>query len=421
MLKLLKYVYHYGVANAFRRILAGASFRPRNVGTAYFLRYGVGGICGLGLTQRRRTVKSLVASASRINIVVTFQWGGGATSYVRRQIADAPAEDLMIVCRPSDIPGVLYCECWKAGEKRQFFICRGFAAFKGIPRQKKVVLVVNELVTWENFFGERWMTERVASDLAAALLDLKHKLGCRLCYLVHDYFSVCPRWCLVDLDNRYCGSEFSLRKCQGCLRDDSPEYRHEGGLDIRKWREAFARLLNAADEVRTFSRDAYERLRRIYPAASLTLVPHKPAGDPLRRPRLSHRGIVVGVFGLNLEIKGRAMVDELEDYLMTLRREDARVVRVAHYERNEMPDIVERNGINIAFFSSVWPETFSYVTQELMEMEVPIVCYNLGAPAERVASYERGLVIPEMTVESTWRTIEQLAVKLQREGARSHA
>ena len=262
------------------------------------------------------------------------------------------------------------------------------------------------------------MTERVASDLAAALLDLKHKLGCRLCYLVHDYFSVCPRWCLVDLDNRYCGSEFSLRKCQGCLRDDSPEYRHEGGLDIRKWREAFARLLNAADEVRTFSRDAYERLRRIYPAASLTLVPHKPAGDPLRRPRLSHRGIVVGVFGLNLEIKGRAMVDELEDYLMTLRREDVKVVRVTHYARNEMPDIVERNGINIAFFSSVWPETFSYVTQELMEMEVPIVCYNLGAPAERIASYEKGLVIPEMTVESTWWTIEQLAGKLQREGAK---
>ena len=136
---------------------------------------------------------------------------------------------------------------------------------------------------------------------------------------------------------------------------------------------------------------------------------------------MSHRGIVVGIFGLNLEIKGRAMVDKLEDYLKALRREDARGVRVAHYKRNEMPDIVERNGINIAFFSSVWPETFSYVTQELMEMEVPIVCYNLGAPAERVASYERGLVIPEMTVESTWRTIEQLAGKLQREGARGHA
>jgi glycosyltransferase involved in cell wall biosynthesis len=41
----------------------------------------------------------------------------------------------------------------------------------------------------------------------------------------------------------------------------------------------------------------------------------------------------------------------------------------------------------------VWPETFSYVTEEAMDMGLPIACFDLGAPAERVRGYAKGVVI----------------------------
>ena len=73
-----------------------------------------------------------------------------------------------------------------------------------------------------------------------------------------------------------------------------------------------------------------------------------------------------------------------------------------------MPDIVEREGINVAFFSSLCPETFSFVTQELMMMELPIVCFDLGAPAERLRQYDRGAVAKDMSAAAVWNAIEDL-------------
>ena len=38
-------------------------------------------------------------------------------------------------------------------------------------------------------------------------------------------------------------------------------------------------------------------------------------------------------------------------------------------------------------FPSPCPETFSYIIQECISIEAPIVCFNIGAPAERLRKY----------------------------------
>ncbi len=47
-------------------------------------------------------------------------------------------------------------------------------------------------------------------------------------------------------------------------------------------------------------------------------------------------------------------------------------------------------------FPSICPETFSYVVHELMDMKLPVASFNFGAPAERLASYSKGLVLSSM-------------------------
>lgn len=66
------------------------------------------------------------------------------------------------------------------------------------------------------------------------------------------------------------------------------------------------------------------------------------------------------------------------------------------YVRQNLPGIIEKVRANVFFVPSIWPETFSYVTAELMEMGVPVAVFNLGAQGERVATYPLGLVIHEI-------------------------
>ena len=63
------------------------------------------------------------------------------------------------------------------------------------------------------------------------------------------------------------------------------------------------------------------------------------------------------------------------------------------YTNKELPKLIESERIHVFWVPSVWPETYSYVTTELMRLNVPIACFNLGAPAERVARYPLGRVI----------------------------
>ena len=45
------------------------------------------------------------------------------------------------------------------------------------------------------------------------------------------------------------------------------------------------------------------------------------------------------------------------------------------------------------FASSIIPETFGYTLSEAMSLNIPIVCYDLGAQANRVSKYKHGRVI----------------------------
>jgi len=60
---------------------------------------------------------------------------------------------------------------------------------------------------------------------------------------------------------------------------------------------------------------------------------------------------------------------------------------------------------------SIWPETFSYTTSEALLLGYPVLCFNLGAPAERVRRYDCGLVVdapyPEGVLEALRRILAE--------------
>ena len=82
------------------------------------------------------------------------------------------------------------------------------------------------------------------------------------------------------------------------------------------------------------------------------------------------------------------------------------LIQTGPYQHDDLPHLIERSGANIFLFPSICPETFSYVVQELMDMQLPVAAFNFGAPAERLANYHKGIILETMEPHALLRELE---------------
>ena len=67
---------------------------------------------------------------------------------------------------------------------------------------------------------------------------------------------------------------------------------------------------------------------------------------------------------------------------------------IGEYQRDELSDLVQSEEIDVIFFPSIWPETFSFTCSEAISMGLPVASFDIGAPAERIKTYDLGKVMP---------------------------
>jgi glycosyltransferase involved in cell wall biosynthesis len=184
------------------------------------------------------------------------------------------------------------------------------------------------------------------------------------------------------------------------------------GTDISRWRQHWNALLECASEIRCFSVASRNLMMRAYPSLKpdiITIVPHRIEHVLLRKVTLTNLSYpVIGVIGHIATHKGSKIVQAVAEHIKRSGIH-ARIVVVGNidvhlppdiatitgpYRPELLPEILEMHSVNIGFFPSIWPETFSYVAEEMMVMGLPLVTFDIGAPGERVASYPRGCVLP---------------------------
>ena len=83
------------------------------------------------------------------------------------------------------------------------------------------------------------------------------------------------------------------------------------------------------------------------------------------------------------------------------------------YNPRKLPRIMKKHKIDLVFIPSIWPETFSYTTSEAISMGLPVACFNMGAPAERVSKYSCGLILNEISPQKNLAQIIDF-IKAQR-------
>lgn len=356
--------------------------------------------------QRSRHLVQMLIDTHEAKSVLFFDHaiGGGATSYLNLQKQKFLNDGCCVSVIRYLIKEDKYHFYFYNGDLELEYSFREFADIMEIGAWLHFdEIYINELV----MYPELWETQRL-------ILELKEQQNAGLIMLVHDFFAVCPTINLMGAGYQYCGMP-EAEECERCYQQKA--YDREYGCGNRQiWLENWGAFLSKCEEVRTFSQDTLRRMKEAFSdELSFTLVPHQAEYMfPIHKHVKTTDTLNIGVLGILAIHKGgmlvKALIREIRD-----RGVDVRVTLIGRtddvdisgfddiysetgeYRIGELPRLVYENDIDLFFLASVWPETFSYTTEEIIRMGMPIVTFDLGAPAERVRAYNRGLVLEDRT------------------------
>jgi glycosyltransferase involved in cell wall biosynthesis len=267
-------------------------------------------------------------------------------------------------------------------------------------------------------------------EVPAMLAAFRQVGGARLRVFLHDFHMVCPSHFLLNDEGKFCGVP-DVEQCRKCLP------RINDGLaglfaarDIDLWRLRWGEMLHVADEVVHFSRSSRDLLMRAYPILrddQWVLRPHQVAAATSRfsYPR-GESGICVAVVGHISRHKGSAVVLELIRQArlqqvdlqvvvigtLDLVDEEAKVIQTGTYQHDDLPKLLTEHRVHMALMPSICPETFSYVTHELMQIGVPLISFKIGAQAEAVSAYERGRVTEMGSAQELLQQLQDFKTEL---------
>lgn len=361
------------------------------------------------------TLLQHLGDVAEMFVIIDHNMGGGANHHRQLQIEENIAAGIPVVLCTYILPTLDYrFHVWLPGQRESVFRASSFLVMEAlVDRVPAVEVFLNSPVSFDD-----------PLLLAEWLGQLRQgRRNIRLTLTVHDYFMACPSFVLLDADQRYCGVP-ELEQCATCIA------RHHGSYialspptSIPAWRASWARCLNAADEIRCFSESTRKLLLRAYPDLDrqrLSVVPHRVDYAPVRLPCIDQSApLAIGVVGQISVQKGAGIVADLIG-LIDRKGLPIRVVVIGTldvvvqsdhltvtgtYRRDDLVDLIEKFQLNMFLFPSICPETFSYVTEEMIKLDLPIVAFDLGAPADRLRGYRNGRICSEVSAECALTTL----------------
>ncbi len=197
-------------------------------------------------------------------------------------------------------------------------------------------------------------------------------------------------------------------------------------LTIALWREKFGNLLKFSSKIMCFSQSSKEIIQKAYPSLSddkFEIKPHTVDWVRLVVINKTSKTINIAILGHLAIHKGAHIVASLASYIdyyninikihifgdISEPYESfsfmKTVIKHGRYKKEDLSKLMEENEIDIVFIPSIWPETFSYTTEEAIKMYLPVAVFDIGAPAERVKSYNKGIILEKQESDYVVRTI----------------
>jgi GT2 family glycosyltransferase len=354
-------------------------------------------------------------------MILDHSLGGGANEYTKTLVACKP---LVIIIKYDLKANKYFVEfCGQKIEKQSFKMQDVREIEKIIEYFNIEEVIINELVSYFQIL-----------DVLDFLVELKkiHN-NINFIFMGHDFFCVCPMYNLLNYEIKYCDVPSDLNYCDKCIKlnplikTEVPFVQQNyPNLTIALWREKFGNLLKYSSKIICFSQSSKEIVKKAYRNLSeckFEIKPHivdwvrpvviSKTSETINVAALGHLTVHKGAHIVaslasyidyyNINIKMHIFGDILEPYesfgfMKT-------VIKHGRYKKTDLPKLMEENEIDIVFIPSIWPETFSYTTEEAIKMDLPVAVFDIGAPAERVKSYNKGVILEKQDPEYIVRTI----------------
>ena len=238
--------------------------------------------------------------------------------------------------------------------------------------------------------------------------DLSATLGCPYDVVLHDYYALCPRVDMVTGHGRFCDAA-PADVCIECVVAHGSEV---SNVDPSVWRRDSLTFLAQADRIIVPSEDLAARMQQHLekpffvwpPEDDLDLpsecVPRLGVEDPLRIVMLGSLNVSKGARVVrDLARAAKVSATPLAFTVLgpspeTALLEKAGVAVTGAYRPENVDRLIEDAAPHVVFLPAVWPETWSFVLTAALRRGLPVVAFELGAPAERLRRLGRGRLLP---------------------------
>lgn len=369
-------------------------------------------------------IRKLIRGYTKFYCVIDNNWGGGAQSYIVKKIQEYVDQESCVVYISIDKKLDSYIIIIYVHKKKIIFKSNSFDDIFYCSLFKFNTIIVNELIAFSLEKGTKNIDVDIMPQILKKILQVASINMSRIIVPIHDYFCICPSYTLTTPENKFCGlPAHDSAACKKCL------VRHKFiGANIKTihmWREAWGNFLNQSTEIICFSESSVNLVKMVYPKAqdNIVLQPHKALYEfkSIYIPKES-RVMTIGVIGNIDKHKGSEIVRDLQNLLQERERiviigqcflpvkniRSKKIIFTGPYQREDLPRIFKEYNINIGFIPSVWPETFNYVTQECMQLGLPLVSFNIGAHGDKIRKWNKGRVATEISAESAYSTLKGL-------------
>lgn len=387
---------------------------------------------GQGWTQ---LLKHEASAERRTHLIVDHRLGGGANHYRQRLVASLLADGDSVLTWMYDLATLQPMLLVEEQQNRRTY---------ALENETDLVEMLKDIpltsITYNNAVS---FVE--AETIPALLLELHQRSGARLTVLLHDYFAICPSHVLLSHQGRFCAIP-DLETCRSCLPNNPNGFTSLFRGDVLSWRRAWGPLLTEATEIVAFSESSAALLRKAYetwPDGDNWLKGRRIEVRPHEVTYLGNQTVIVsqtdklviGVVGHISFHKGARVLKQLSNEILSQQSQERIVVigsfegasderalkQTGPYRQENLAEVIKRSGANIMLFPSICPETFSYVTHELISLGLPLACFDLGAPAERVLTYEKGLILESQEPEAILRALRSFFLHIYRPSQSSPA
>lgn len=341
--------------------------------------------------------------------------GGGASSYIDKKI-DTWLEDSfpVILIRYSIYQGQYRIE-FKYKDFKFGFILGNIDFLLELFNSKTLnSIYINELVTYPDLY-----------KTLKLILQLKLSTKAELIFLLHDYFAICPSLNLLNEKSNYCNLQ-SIEGCDYCLKNNK-RLNYSEYISKETWSSNWSAFLQKCDSIIAFSNSSANLLISAYKDLhNITTVPHEVKNFPkIEKQFKTTKTINIGLLGVLTYHKGKTIIKEilsivrqkkLNVNIILIGETDEKIthpnfVQTGKYHVESVPKYIYEYDIDVFLMPSIWPETFSYTTEEIMKMGMPIFAFNLGAPAERVKNYEKGTILENINAISAISSIINFCIE----------